>query len=152
MTPTVCPARSRGRRTGPSARAITEASGALTIGITPTRSRPRSRAIPRSWMSRIANSARPAASSFGASVDSPGCWIRSADPGVLVEIFSLRGEDPAVDGVGSEIEHDGRAFRHARFRAIPTAAGGAGDQEDGRQQRDSTSHFAPEPNSLSKCG
>ena len=72
VTPTVWPSRSRGRRTGPSPRAITEASGRCTIGITPTTSRPCSRAIPRSWMSRIAKSVRPAASSFGASVDSPG--------------------------------------------------------------------------------
>ena len=69
-----------GAATGPSPRAITAASGRCTIGITPTRSRPRSRAIPRSWMSRIAKSARPAASSFGASVDSPGCRISRSTP------------------------------------------------------------------------
>ncbi len=141
VTPTVCPSRSRGLRTEPSARAITAASGRCTIGITPTRSRPRSRAIPRSWMSRIAKSARPAASSFGASVDSPGWWIVEVDSGVAVEALGLGRVDPRVDGVGGEIEHQARAFRRARFRAAPAAAGGAGEQQGGRQQRDSPSHL-----------
>ena len=95
-------------------------------------------------MSRIAKSVRPAASSFGASVDSPGWRTWQVDPGVVVEALSLRGVDPGVDGVGREIEHEARAVRRARFSAAP-AAGGAGEQEDGRQQRDSPSHFAGKP-------
>ena len=74
-----------GLRTGPSRRARTAASGRCTIGIRPTSSSPFSSAIPRSWMSRIAKSVRPAASSFGASVDSPGDLDVEVDPGVPVE-------------------------------------------------------------------
>ena len=92
-------------------------------------------------MSRIAKSVRPAASSFGASVDSPGDLDVEVDPGVFVEAFGLRRVDAGVDRVGSEIEHDGRAFRHARFRTAPAAAGDAGEQQGGRQQRDSPSHL-----------
>ncbi len=64
------------------------------------------------------------------------------DAGPLVEALRLRCVDAAVDGVGREIEHEARAFRHARFRAVLSAAGDAGEQEDGRQQRDSPSHLA----------
>ena len=101
-------------------------------------------------MSRIAKSVRPAASSFGASVDSPGCVDRQVDPGVAVEALALRRVDARVDRVGGEIEHERRAFRRARFRAAPAAAGDAGEQKDGRQQRDNSSHLAREPNPLSK--
>ncbi len=92
-------------------------------------------------MSRMAKSVRPAASSFGASVDSPGWWIVRSMPGVAVEAFGLRRVDPRVDRVGGEVEHQARAFRRARFRAVPAAAGDSGEQEDGRQQRDSPSHL-----------
>jgi len=57
-----------------------------------------------------------------------------------------------VDGVGGEIEHEPRAFRRARFRAILAAAGAAGKREDSRQQRDSSSHLALKPNSLTFYG
>ena len=62
MTPARLPSRSRGRadlRLGETA-----ASGRCTIAMTPTRSRPFSRASARSWMSRIANCARPPSSSL----------------------------------------------------------------------------------------
>ena len=50
----------RGRAAGASpARAITAASGRCTSAPTPTRSLPRSRASPRSWMSTTEMSARP---------------------------------------------------------------------------------------------
>ena len=48
--------------------AITEASGRSTIAMIPTRYAPRSRAIARSWMSRIAKSTRPVSSSLIESV------------------------------------------------------------------------------------
>ena len=67
---------------------------------------------------------------------------RQVDPGVLVEALAPGRVDPRVDRVGDEIEHDCRAFRHARFRAVPAAAGDAGEQKSGRQQRDSKSHVA----------
>ena len=41
---------------------------------------PRSRASPRSWMSRIAMSARPACSCLSASVDAPGAGPRACTP------------------------------------------------------------------------
>ena len=92
-------------------------------------------------MSRIAKSVRPAASSFGASVDSPGAPDREVDPGPFVEALGLRGVDPGVDRIGREVEHQGRAFRPARFSTAPAAAGGAGEQQGGRQQRSDTSHL-----------
>jgi hypothetical protein len=64
------------------------------------------------------------------------------DAGVLVETLGGGDVDAAVDRVRGEIEHNARAFRHARFRAIPATAGHAGECEDGRQQRDSPSHSA----------
>ena len=63
------------------------------------------------------------------------------DAGVLVVAAALRRVDPGMDGVGREIEHQRRALGRARFSAAP-AAGGAGERQDGRQQRDSRSHFA----------
>ena len=93
-------------------------------------------------MSRIAKSVRPG----GEQLRRVGRFARGldveVDPGVFVEAFGLRRVDAGVDGVGREIEHDGRAFRHARFRTAPAAAGDAGEQQGGRQQRDSPSHLA----------
>ena len=103
-------------------------------------------------MSRIAKSVRPAASSFGASVDSPGWRICEVDAGVVVEALALRRVDPGVDGVGREIEHERRAFRRARFRAAPPQPASAGEHEDGRQQRDSPSHFAGKPSPFVESG
>ena len=150
VTPTVWPSRSRGRLHRASPRAITEASGRWTIGITPTMSRPCSRAMPRSWMSRIAKSVRPAASSFGASVDSPGCVDRQVDAGVAVEALALRRVDARVGGVRGEIEHQRRADRRARFSAAPAAAGGAGERAErppaARQLVSSAGNPSPSPN------
>ena len=70
------------------------------------------------------------------------------DAGVVVEAVALRRVDTGVDGVGREIEHERRAIRRARFRAGP-AAGPSGEHEDGRQQRDSQSHFAGKPSRFS---
>jgi hypothetical protein len=56
-----------------------------------------------------------------------------------------------VDRVGDEIEHERRAFRHARFRAAPPAAGDADERESGRQQRDSPSHAIAKLNSFTEC-
>ncbi len=60
--------------------ASTAASGRCTTAITPTTSLPRSRAMPRSWMSTIAISAPPLSSSFSASVDAVGLRIVSSTP------------------------------------------------------------------------
>ena len=103
-------------------------------------------------MSRIANSTRPAASSFGASLVSPGWRTVEVDAGVAVEALLAGGVDAGVDRVGGEIEHERRAFRHARFRTALAATGDAGQQQDGRQQRDSPSHLARKPISLSNPG
>ena len=65
---------------------------------------------------------------------------RQVDSVVVVEALALRRVDAGVDRVGREIEHQRRALRRARFSAAPAAAGDAGDQESGRQQRDSPSH------------
>ena len=54
------------------------------------------------------------------------------DAGVAVEALGLRRIDPGVHRVGGEIEHKGRAFRHARFRTAPAAAG------DGRRAQEET--------------
>jgi hypothetical protein len=92
-------------------------------------------------MSRIANSARPAASSFGVGRFA-GRPHLEVDAGVAIEALCLGGVDAAVDRVGAEIEHERRAFRRARFCTVPAAAGETGEREDGRQQRDSPSHAA----------
>jgi hypothetical protein len=59
---------------------MTAASGRWTTAITPTTSRPFSRAMARSWMSRIANWARPESSSLTLSVEDDGAWTRSVTP------------------------------------------------------------------------
>ena len=64
------------------------------------------------------------------------------DSRVGVEALAPRGVDPGVDRVGREIEDQARASRRARFSAAPAAAGDAGEQQSGRQQRDSPSHLA----------
>ena len=139
MTPTVRPSRSRGRLTALGSPAITDASGRWTIGITPTRSKPRSRAIARSWMSRIANWALPASSSFGASVDADGCWTLRSMPARSVEALLQGGVDARVDGVGLEVEDEGRSLRSARF-STAAARHQRGDHEGGRQQRSDPLH------------
>ena len=145
VTPTVWPSRSRGRRTGPSPRAITAASGRCTIGITPTRSRPVLAGDPevvdvedrevgpagREQLRRVGRFARLA--------------DRQVDAGVAVEALLAGRVDARVDRVGGEIEHERRAFRRARFSAASAAAGGAGGEQSGRQQRDNSSHLAGNP-------
>ncbi len=59
-------------------------------------------------MSRIAKSARPEASSFGASVDADGSRTVSAIPGVLVVALGERAVDARVHGVRLEVEHERR--------------------------------------------
>ena len=81
VTPARLPSRSFGVRM--AGWASTAASGRWTSAITPTRSRPFSRAIPRSWMSRIAMSARPPWSSFSASVEALGLRISSLTPSAV---------------------------------------------------------------------
>ena len=77
----VRPSRSRGRRDrAVGARDHRRPAGAAR---SPRRRRRRARArgrSPRSWMSRIAKSARPASSSFGASVEAPGWRTSSSTP------------------------------------------------------------------------
>ena len=80
VTPTVPPSRSRGVRTSCRSRRSPRRAGAARSAPRPTTSRPRSRAIARSWMSRIANCARPASSSFGASVDAEGSRTSRSTP------------------------------------------------------------------------
>ena len=59
-------------------------------------------------MSRIAKSARPAASSFGASVDSPG-WRIVRSILVAVVALALGRVDAGMDRVRREVEHQRRA-------------------------------------------
>ena len=75
MTPIVLPARSAGVRISVGSRAITEARGRWTIAAIATRSRPRSRAMPKSLMSITAKSARPASSSLALSAVLEGSWM-----------------------------------------------------------------------------
>ena len=74
------------------------------------------------------------------------------DPGVSVEALGRGRVDAGVDRVRGEIEHQRRAFRRARFSAVPAAAGGAGEQQGGRQQRGNSSHLARNAIRLSECG
>ena len=90
-------------------------------------------------MSRIANWALPASSSFGASVDADGCWTLRSMPAVVVEALLPGGVDARVDGVGLEVEHEGRSsqerpVQHRRRRHQ------RGDREGGRQQRSDPLH------------
>jgi hypothetical protein len=78
VTPTFRPSRSRGRAT--PGWAMTAASGTWTSAITPTMSRPFSRASARSWMSRIANWVRPESSSLTLSVEDEGAATLSVTP------------------------------------------------------------------------
>ena len=80
VTPTVLPARSAGVRISFGSRAITEASGSWTMAAIGTRSRPRSRAMPKSLMSITAKSARPEASSLALSAVLEGSWIFRSMP------------------------------------------------------------------------
>ena len=87
-------------------------------------------------MSRIAKSARPASSSFGASVDARRLPDLEVDPLVLVEAACEPRIDPGVDGVRREVEHEGRLPRRARFSAVTSPQPAmAASAEDGRQQR-----------------
>jgi hypothetical protein len=70
LTPTVWPCSCAGSWNFGAA--ITAANGRSTIGRIPAIDCPRSRAIARSWMSRIAKSARPVSNSRIASVDADG--------------------------------------------------------------------------------
>ena len=62
------------------------------------------------------------------------------DPRVAI-VAALEGRiDAGVHGVRLEVEDEGRFPGSARFSAIPAAAGDAGRDEDGRQQRDDPFH------------
>ena len=81
------------------------------------------------------------ASSFGASVDADGSRTSSVDARVVVVAVGERRVDAGVDGVGLEVEHEGRLVRGARFSTVvrrrpPMAERG----EDGRQRRGDPSH------------
>ena len=101
---------------------------AWTIGATPTMSSPRSRAMPRSLMSMIANSVRPASSSFGRVRRRAGLADLEVDALVRVVALRLRGVDAGVHGVRNEVEHKGRLLRGARFSTV-AAAGREADRE-----------------------
>jgi hypothetical protein len=45
-----------------------------------------------------------------------------------------------MNGIGLEIEDQGRAFRRARFSAVPSAAREREPDEDGRQRRGDPMH------------
>ena len=79
--PTVLPMRPRGEVTAGSA--ITEASGRSTMGRMPTTSSPRSRAMARSWMSRMAKLTRPVSSRRIASVEAEGAITCSLTPAAV---------------------------------------------------------------------
>ena len=77
-------------------------------------------------MSMIANSARPASSSFGASVEADGSRTSRSTPRRRSALLERR-VDPGVDRVRLEVEHQGRLSRGARFSTVVPAArrGGA---------------------------
>ena len=118
--------------------ASTAASGDCTSAITPTRSRPFSRASPRSWMSRIAMSAAPALQ----QLQRVGRGARLAD----LELDALGGVeaavggdvDPGVDRVGREVEQQrGRARWVARSRRRRRNRRG---QQDQREEQEPHAH------------
>ena len=117
------------------ASAITAASGRSTIGETSSRSSPRSSAIARSLMSRIAKSARPASQQLRRVGRRGGLAHVQRDALVGERAVGLRLVDAGVDGVRLEVEHEGRLLRGARFRTVVAAGREAGDGYDGRQQR-----------------
>ena len=91
-------------------------------------------------MSRIANSARPASSSFGASVDADGSRISSSIPARSYSPRASAGVEPGVDRVGREVEHEGRLVRGARFSTAVAAAHERERERGGRQRRGDPSH------------
>ena len=72
------------------------------------------------------------------------------DARVLEVAAGAGGVERGVDGVGLEVEHQGRAFRRARFSAATVAAGGHGraQRQGGRQQRGDPSHIGGERSGL----
>ena len=96
-------------------------------------------------MSRIAKSARPGlqqlrrVGGFARLVDG------QVDAGVAVVALLLRRVDARMGGVRGEIEHQRRANGRARFSAATAAAGAAGCEQSGRQQRGNSSHRAGNP-------
>ena len=115
-------------RAADSGWASTAASGRWTSAMTPTTSRPRSRASARSWMSRIAElSARPAEQQPARRRSTaPAPATRRRTPSALVVAARQREVDPGVDRVGREVQHQRRVALGAVARRS-TAAAAAGD-------------------------
>ena len=93
----------------------------------------RSRASPRSWMSRIAASARPDCSSLSASVDAPGAG-RQLDALRLVVAALVGQVDAGVHGVGLEVQQQRRLLARAIGAGIRPAAGQQREQQEQDQR------------------
>ena len=116
VTPARRPSRSAGVRIPGCA--STAASGRWTSAITPTRSRPCWRARPRSWMSRMARSARPRLEQRQRVGRGARLADLQRDALRVVEAARDRGVEAGVDAVGREVE------QQRRLGVRPVLAGG----------------------------
>jgi hypothetical protein len=69
-------------------------------------------------------------------------WLadRQVEPLVLEVALRVSGVEARVHRIRLEVEHQGRAFRRARFSAAPAAGRQGRAEEGGRQQRGDPSH------------
>ena len=99
---------------------------------------------PRSLMSMIARSARPAASSFGASVEAPGCWTSSATRAVPARRHSAPHRSRSGRRSAGSPGQGSRA-RQPRARPVqrrPPQPAERQHREGGRQRRGDPTHLS----------
>ncbi len=110
MTPALRPSRSRGLATGPSSGAITEASGALTIGATANEVETALPGDPEVLDVEDGEVGAAGLQQLRGVGRVAGLADLELDAGLAVEAARRRGVDPAVGRVRGEVEDQGRAL------------------------------------------
>ena len=145
VTPTVRPSRSRGRRTGPLRGAISAASGRWTIAIVADDVEALLAGDPEVVDVEDREVDAAGGEQFRHRAGVAGLADLEVDAGVVVVAAALaprRSRQWTALGVKSSTSV---APCGAPGSAPSPAAGGAGERQDGRQQRDNRSHFAGKP-------